>query len=124
MLVPRKCLLCEGHETSGKSRGREFVCDPCCREDSFAARLGLEALDEDEAAAHWERYFTVFFDTSEGWEPWKATKTGFRCSSCQHVLPWLRDQPNALCAKCSMGVAKKKFEASLLEKFESRKSSD
>ena len=93
------------------------MCDSCGDEDG-----PLAWEDSDEAAEHWEKYFALIGDG--GWKPWKATKTGFRCSSCQHVLPWLHDQPNALCAKCSMGVAKKKFEVRLLEKFESQESSD
>ena len=93
------------------------MCDSCSDEDG-----PLAWEDSDEAAEHWGKYFTLI--NKGGWEPWKASKTGFRCSACQHVLPWLHDQPRALCAKCSKDVGRETFKAVLLEKIESRKSPD
>jgi len=38
---------------------------------------------------------------ARGVESWTATKLGFRCKACSHVLPWLYHPSESLCGRCS-----------------------
>ena len=83
VLVPRKCEDCRRHVTKGwlevvpPSRADPcptFVCEMCYRDPCYG---------------------------SDEFYSWTATKLGFRCKACSHVLPYLYHPSESLCGRCS-----------------------